>query len=182
MASSAPDNHETAILGLNATEYSPGQWRDLMEPGGDVHDDDDDDDRKESSRGSPKHFKNPSICSSAATGTETFKAEDQMLDVVLQKSSPADTSQWVLNAPEPPGLWHEITVSVRQTISSCGNKYSSLMDQPFSVLQQIFPILVWGRNYKATKFKHDLMAGLTIASLCIPQVKLITSSSFLYVN
>ncbi|KAH7520640.1 hypothetical protein FEM48_Zijuj08G0166400 [Ziziphus jujuba var. spinosa] len=178
MASSAPDknnnnDHETAILGLNATE-SPGQWKDLMEPGGDAHHgDDDDDDHKESSPGSPKHFKNSSICSSTAT-IETCKAEDQVLDVVLEKNSPADRSQWVLNAPEPPGLWHEIMDSVRETISSCGSKCSSLMDQPLkkrvlSVHQQIFPILVWGRNYSATKFKHDLMAGLTIASLCIPQ-------------
>ncbi|KAJ4951354.1 hypothetical protein NE237_028186 [Protea cynaroides] len=37
------------------------------------------------------------------------------------------------------------------------------------VLQSIFPILEWGRDYNLTKFRGDLIAGLTIASLCIPQ-------------
>ncbi|XAR49438.1 hypothetical protein NMG60_11032649 [Bertholletia excelsa] len=36
-------------------------------------------------------------------------------------------------------------------------------------LQAIFPILEWGREYNFSKFKGDLIAGLTIASLCIPQ-------------
>uniref|UniRef100_A0A5B7A2L8 Putative sulfate transporter 1.2-like n=1 Tax=Davidia involucrata TaxID=16924 RepID=A0A5B7A2L8_DAVIN len=47
-------------------------------------------------------------------------------------------------------------------------------DQPRSKklvlgLQTVFPILEWGRNYNLSKFKGDLIAGLTIASLCIPQ-------------
>lgn len=37
-------------------------------------------------------------------------------------------------------------------------------------VQAIFPILDWGRRYKLHMFKGDLIAGLTIASLCIPQV------------
>ena len=37
-------------------------------------------------------------------------------------------------------------------------------------LQFLFPILGWGRNYNFSKFKSDLIAGLTIASLCVPQV------------
>ncbi|XP_010261215.1 PREDICTED: sulfate transporter 1.3-like [Nelumbo nucifera] len=36
-------------------------------------------------------------------------------------------------------------------------------------LQAVFPILEWGRNYSLTKLKGDIIAGLTIASLCIPQ-------------
>ncbi|XP_051139586.1 sulfate transporter 1.3-like [Andrographis paniculata] len=36
-------------------------------------------------------------------------------------------------------------------------------------LQAVFPILEWGRNYDLSKFKGDVVAGLTIASLCIPQ-------------
>ena len=39
------------------------------------------------------------------------------------------------------------------------------------VLRGIFPILDWGRRYTLKEFKGDLIAGLTIASLCIPQVK-----------
>jgi high affinity sulfate transporter 1 len=37
-------------------------------------------------------------------------------------------------------------------------------------LQYVFPVLDWGRHYTLAKFKGDLIAGLTIASLCIPQV------------
>ncbi|KAF3322990.1 sulfate transporter 1.2-like protein [Carex littledalei] len=36
-------------------------------------------------------------------------------------------------------------------------------------LQFFFPILDWARHYDLRKFKGDLIAGLTIASLCIPQ-------------
>ncbi|KAL3635308.1 Solute carrier 26 [Castilleja foliolosa] len=36
-------------------------------------------------------------------------------------------------------------------------------------VQAVFPILEWGRRYKLHMFKGDLIAGLTIASLCIPQ-------------
>ncbi|XP_028771908.1 sulfate transporter 1.2 [Neltuma alba] len=36
-------------------------------------------------------------------------------------------------------------------------------------LEAVFPILNWGRNYNAVKFRGDIIAGLTIASLCIPQ-------------
>lgn len=36
-------------------------------------------------------------------------------------------------------------------------------------LQFFFPIFGWGRDYSLSKFKGDLIAGLTIASLCIPQ-------------
>ncbi|XP_073141454.1 sulfate transporter 1.3-like [Henckelia pumila] len=36
-------------------------------------------------------------------------------------------------------------------------------------LQSVFPILQWGRSYNLSMFKSDLIAGFTIASLCIPQ-------------
>ncbi|KAK9989144.1 hypothetical protein SO802_029383 [Lithocarpus litseifolius] len=39
----------------------------------------------------------------------------------------------------------------------------------FLVLQAIFPILEWARSYNLEKFTGDLIAGLTIASLCVPQ-------------
>ncbi|CAH1450569.1 unnamed protein product [Lactuca virosa] len=35
--------------------------------------------------------------------------------------------------------------------------------------QTLFPILGWVRDYSFSKFKGDLIAGCTIASLCIPQ-------------
>ncbi|KAL0335140.1 UNVERIFIED_CONTAM: Sulfate transporter 1.3 [Sesamum radiatum] len=37
-------------------------------------------------------------------------------------------------------------------------------------IQAVFPILEWGRRYELSMFKGDLIAGITIASLCIPQV------------
>ncbi|KAJ8471720.1 hypothetical protein OPV22_026063 [Ensete ventricosum] len=36
-------------------------------------------------------------------------------------------------------------------------------------LQYLFPILEWGRSYDLAKLKGDVVSGLTIASLCIPQ-------------
>lgn len=35
--------------------------------------------------------------------------------------------------------------------------------------QYVFPILEWGRHYTLQFFKADLIAGITIASLAIPQ-------------
>ncbi|KAK0575395.1 hypothetical protein LWI29_038388 [Acer saccharum] len=35
--------------------------------------------------------------------------------------------------------------------------------------QYIFPILEWGPNYSLKLFKSDIISGLTIASLAIPQ-------------
>lgn len=39
-------------------------------------------------------------------------------------------------------------------------------------IQTIFPIFEWGRKYNLKKLRGDLIAGLTIASLCIPQASL----------
>ena len=36
--------------------------------------------------------------------------------------------------------------------------------------QYAFPILKWGPDYSLQSFKSDIVAGLTIASLAIPQV------------
>lgn len=84
-------------------------------------------------------------------------------------------SQWVLNAPEPPSVWHEIVGSVSNTISQYQKKASGLRIQSkhklvLSFLKAIFPILEWGRKYTVISLRNDLLAGLTIASLCIPQV------------
>lgn len=98
-------------------------------------------------------------------------AQEQQLEVV--NSGRAERARLLLNSPEPPTLWQEVAGSIRDTILPY--KVSSPEKQSpgklaFSFLQGLFPILEWGRNYKATKFKKDLMAGLTLASLCIPQV------------
>lgn len=42
--------------------------------------------------------------------------------------------------------------------------------------QYVFPILQWGPNYSLKLFKSDIVSGLTIASLAIPQVHLLSQS------
>lgn len=92
----------------------------------------------------------------------------EMLD--LEKQGSSERVQWVLNTPKPPGLGHELM----ETAFPRGNNRPSLSKQStrkhiVSFLQGTFPILSWGRNYDMKKFKCDIMAGLTLASLCIPQ-------------
>ena len=97
-------------------------------------------------------------------------ADQEMLD--LEKHDCVERVQWVLDTPKPPGLCHELmetAVSWRNKIPFLNEQYA-WKDELFSMLQPTFPILSWCQNYKATKFKHDLLAGLTLASLCIPQV------------
>lgn len=43
-------------------------------------------------------------------------------------------------------------------------------------LQFLFPILEWGSKYTPKKFLGDLLAGLTIASLAVPQVHILCVS------
>jgi sulfate transporter 3 len=45
-----------------------------------------------------------------------------------------------------------------------------------------FPILQWGSNYSFKLFKSDLISGLTIASLAIPQVCQKKKSLYLLIN
>lgn len=105
---------------------------------------------------------------------ETFSIEEKQLDI--EDSSPVQRAEWVLNSPDPPPLCHELISSIKKTLFPHGKKHSSSSkkqtprDYAASFLQGLFPILRWGRNYKASKFKSDLMAGLTLASLSIPQV------------
>ncbi|KAL1226086.1 Sulfate transporter 2.1 [Cardamine amara subsp. amara] len=85
-----------------------------------------------------------------------------------------DRSKWLLDYPEPPSPWHELKSQVADSFRTRAKRFKSLRKQPLpqrilSILQAVFPIFGWGRNYKLTMFKNDLMAGLTLASLCIPQ-------------
>lgn len=108
-----------------------------------------------------------------SSAVEPCTFEDMQVD--LEKNVQQDVrSQWVLNAPEPPSPWHVALDSFRKTVSNYREKTSSLSDQScgtllLSVLHVVFPILVWGRSYTVAKFRKDFLAGLTIASLCIPQ-------------
>uniref|UniRef100_A0A2N9IHJ9 STAS domain-containing protein n=1 Tax=Fagus sylvatica TaxID=28930 RepID=A0A2N9IHJ9_FAGSY len=104
---------------------------------------------------------------------ETFSIEEKQLDI--KDSSQIQRAEWVLNSPDPPSLCQELISSIKETVFPQGKKHSSASkkktpwDYGVSFLRGVFPILSWGRNYKAAMFKNDLMAGLTLASLSIPQ-------------
>ncbi|KAJ6352842.1 hypothetical protein OIU76_001955 [Salix suchowensis] len=75
--------------------------------------------------------------------------------------------------PPKQNLFKEFKATVKETFFA-DDPLRSFKDQTRSKkfilgLQAIFPILEWGRNYSFAKFRGDLIAGLTIASLCIPQ-------------
>nr|KYP45221.1 Sulfate transporter 2.1 [Cajanus cajan] len=91
-----------------------------------------------------------------------------VVDTEKVPSEHYERSQWVLNAPDPPTTCHNLMASVTNTISPYQNIFSS-QRLVLSFLRGIFPILRWGQSYTQTKFRNDLLAGLTIASLCIPQ-------------
>lgn len=76
--------------------------------------------------------------------------------------------------PPRQNLFQEFTSRVRETFFA-DDPLRHFKDQPRSRkcilgIQAVFPILEWGQSYNWAKFKGDLIAGLTIASLCIPQV------------
>ncbi|KAJ6939398.1 low affinity sulfate transporter 3 [Populus alba x Populus x berolinensis] len=107
---------------------------------------------------------------------ETFSEEEQRRQLNMEDAtSQLERAQWVLNSPDPPGLLQELGSSVREIIFPRGKKHTSStarqkqQSRAIEFLQGVFPILRWGRDYKASKFKNDLMAGLTLASLSIPQ-------------
>ncbi|KAL2231461.1 sulfate transporter 1.3 [Sesamum indicum] len=96
-------------------------------------------------------------------------------------ASAASSRRYTENAPYvhkvgvPPkqSLFKEFTYMFKETFFH-DDPLRPFKDQPRSRklllgIQAVFPILDWGRRYKLHMFKGDLIAGLTIASLCIPQ-------------
>ncbi|KAK4424338.1 Sulfate transporter 1.3 [Sesamum alatum] len=87
----------------------------------------------------------------------------------------ADNAPYVHKVGVPPkqSLVKEFTYMFKETFFH-DDPLRPFKDQPGSRklmlgIQAVFPILDWGRRYKLHMFKGDLIAGLTIASLCIPQ-------------
>ncbi|VAI18107.1 unnamed protein product [Triticum turgidum subsp. durum] len=75
--------------------------------------------------------------------------------------------------PPPKNLATEFTETLRETFFH-DNPLRQYKGQSgprrfMMGLEFLFPIFGWGRDYSLNKFKGDLIAGLTIASLCIPQ-------------
>ncbi|XP_058096699.1 sulfate transporter 1.3-like [Magnolia sinica] len=98
-------------------------------------------------------------------------------DIASQQSSRrhADSLPSIHKVRLPPRqkLFREFTSTVKETFFA-DDPLRSFKDQPKSRklvlgVQALFPILEWGRHYDISKFKGDVIAGLTIASLCIPQ-------------
>ncbi|CAL0317881.1 unnamed protein product [Lupinus luteus] len=78
-----------------------------------------------------------------------------------------------VGVPPRQNLFKEFQATVKETFFS-DDPLRPFKDQTKSRkfilgIEAIFPILSWGRNYSFKKFRGDLIAGLTIASLCIPQ-------------
>ncbi|KAK9069576.1 hypothetical protein SSX86_011480 [Deinandra increscens subsp. villosa] len=87
----------------------------------------------------------------------------------------ADELPYVHKVGKPPkqDLLKEIKTALKETFLS-DDPLKPFKDQPRKKkfvlgLQTLFPILNWSRDYTLSKFKGDLIAGCTIASLCIPQ-------------
>ncbi|CAO2823239.1 unnamed protein product [Amaranthus hypochondriacus] len=75
--------------------------------------------------------------------------------------------------PEKQSIWKDLGDTIKETFFP-DDPLKTYKDQPISKkfilgLRAVFPIFDWGRQYNFTKFRHDLIAGITIASLCIPQ-------------
>ncbi|KAH6778219.1 sulfate transporter 1, partial [Perilla frutescens var. frutescens] len=78
-----------------------------------------------------------------------------------------------VGVPPKQKFWTEFSSTLKETFFS-DDPLHSFKDQSRSRkfilgMQAVFPILEWGKKYNLHKFKGDLIAGLTIASLCIPQ-------------
>ncbi|KAL7127809.1 hypothetical protein ABFS83_14G276000 [Erythranthe nasuta] len=78
-----------------------------------------------------------------------------------------------VGVPPKQNLWTEFSTTLKETFFSDDPlhsfKHQSKCRQLILGVQAVFPIFEWGRNYNLAKFKGDLISGLTIASLCIPQ-------------
>ncbi|KAK3012070.1 hypothetical protein RJ639_011963 [Escallonia herrerae] len=78
-----------------------------------------------------------------------------------------------VGVPPRQNLWKEIKATMKETFFA-DDPLRPFKDQTKSRkfvlgMQALFPILEWGRSYNFKKFRGDLISGLTIASLCIPQ-------------
>ncbi|XP_050206407.1 sulfate transporter 1.3 [Mercurialis annua] len=102
----------------------------------------------------------------------SMDAEHETMDHVNSLSQPQNTIHKVVLPPKQ-NLLKEFNATFKETFFS-DDPLRPFKDQSGSRklilgIQAIFPILDWGRGYNLKKFRGDLIAGLTIASLCIPQ-------------
>lgn len=105
-----------------------------------------------------------------------FEETKKMTDRSSSSDNQAHDDRYIHKVGVPPKqkLFKEIKSAVKETFFH-DDPLRSFKDQSkrrkfILGIQAVFPILEWGRKYNLTKFRGDLIAGLTIASLCIPQV------------
>ncbi|XP_042046938.1 sulfate transporter 1.3-like [Salvia splendens] len=101
-------------------------------------------------------------------GDPNKKKEEEM-----EASSRDPSLPYKVGIPPKQKLWKEFSATLKETFFA-DDPLRSFKDQsgPRKFLlgaEAVFPILSWGRGYNLSKFKGDLVAGLTIATLCIPQ-------------
>lgn len=118
----------------------------------------------------------PTDAPASAVSDHVFTVErhDQLQLSPEDRKRITERTKWVLDSPDPPGFRQELLGSIKNVVCSKKNKKHSSSQPPFAwvvtFLRSVFPILSWARDYKASMFKDDLLSGLTLASLCIPQV------------
>ncbi|XP_050375682.1 sulfate transporter 1.3-like [Argentina anserina] len=100
-------------------------------------------------------------------------SSNEDLDYQEMDDSQGGTYIHKVGVPPKQKLFKEFMNTVKETFFS-DDPLRSFKHQPKSRklilgMQAIFPILEWGRKYTLSNFRGDLIAGLTIASLCIPQ-------------
>jgi hypothetical protein len=87
-----------------------------------------------------------------------------------------DSTGYMVSFPPKKSLLQEFSGTAKDLFFAGDDPLRQYKEQPswskrvWLSLQNVFPVLEWGRHYTLGKFKGDLIAGLTIASLCIPQV------------
>ena len=84
------------------------------------------------------------------------------------------TAGLVLSSPSPPSLREELVGVVGKAFrprQASGAGRPPWWAWALTALQAVFPVLQWGKTYTLKSFKSDVMAGLTLASLGIPQVR-----------
>uniref|UniRef100_A0A453IRI4 STAS domain-containing protein n=4 Tax=Aegilops tauschii subsp. strangulata TaxID=200361 RepID=A0A453IRI4_AEGTS len=111
-----------------------------------------------------------SSSSTAAVETAVTVPPPSTFDV----SRRPDTAGLVLNSPRPPSLREELVGVVGKAFRPHGSGHGGDRRPPrwawvLAALQAVFPVLQWGRTYTLKSFRSDVMAGLTLASLGIPQ-------------
>lgn len=104
--------------------------------------------------------------------------EDQEGNEATESTSLSSSHHPILpykvGVPPKQKLWNEFSSTLKETFFA-DDPLRSFKDQSRSRkfilgVEAVFPILSWGRSYSLSKFKGDVVAGLTIATLCIPQV------------